>query len=111
MTRDAWTGLGRQRSWEAIGLTSTDGSTLVLDVLARALLGALLRDALLVHVAGDDRPGDVARVIALVRQRLALGCAEPEDLQRVAGELEEKGGHAQVTDVSITADGELALGR
>jgi len=63
------------------GLTSADDATLVLDVLARALLCDLLCDALLVHAAEDDGPGDLARVLALVRQRLALGCAEPEDLQ------------------------------
>ena len=63
------------------GLTSADDATLVLDVLARALLCDLLCDALLVHATEDDGPGDLARVLALVRQRLALGRAKPEDLQ------------------------------
>jgi len=53
----------------------------VLDVLARALLCDLLCATLLVHATEDDGPEDLARVLALVRQRLALGRAEPEALQ------------------------------
>jgi len=89
------------------GLTSADDTTLVLEVLASALLCDLLCDALPVHAAEDDGPGDLARVFVLVRRRLALGSAGPEDLQRVAGESEEED-RVEMTNLSIAADEELA---
>lgn len=49
-----------------------DDAALVLDRLARALLGHLLRDALLVDAAEDGRPRDLARVLALQEERLLL---------------------------------------
>jgi hypothetical protein len=51
-----------------------------LDVLAAALLGDLLSDALLVHAAVDLGPGDLAGVLALEEERLGLGAGEAEGL-------------------------------
>lgn len=59
----------------------TDDGTLVLDGAARTLLGSLLADALLVHAAGEDRPGDLARVLALEEEGLALRRDEAEGLR------------------------------
>ena len=45
-----------------------DNSALVLDRLPGSLLGDFLGDALLVHATEEDRPGDLARVLALVEE-------------------------------------------
>lgn len=58
----------------------TNDSALVLDGLARPLLGNLLRDTLLVHAPVNYCPGDLARVLALQEERLGLRGREPEDL-------------------------------
>jgi len=62
------------------GEISADDTTLVLDGLARALLGDLLGDALLVHLAVDYRPSDLAGVLALHEEGGILGACEAEDL-------------------------------
>ena len=58
----------------------TNDTTLVLDSLARALLGNLLGDALLVESAVDDSPGDLTGVLALQEKRLVLRADKAEDL-------------------------------
>ena len=62
------------------GKISTDDTTLVLHSAARALLGNLLRDTLLVHATVDLGPGDLTGVLALEEERLILGGGEAEDL-------------------------------
>lgn len=59
---------------------STNDTTLVLDSLARALLGNFLGDTLLVESAVDDSPGNLTGVLALQEQRLVLGADKAEDL-------------------------------
>lgn len=58
----------------------TDDSSLVLNSLARALLGNLLGDTLLVHATVEDGPGKLTGVLALEEERLALARVEAEDL-------------------------------
>lgn len=58
----------------------TDDTTLVLDGLARALLGDLLGDTLLVESSVNDSPGDLTGVLALQEERLVLGADKAEDL-------------------------------
>lgn len=58
----------------------TDDTALVLDGLARALLGHLLGDTLLVKSAVGDSPGDLTGVLALQEERLVLGADKAEDL-------------------------------
>lgn len=57
-----------------------DDTTLVLHSSARALLGNLLRDTLLVHATVYLGPGDLTGVLALQEERLVLGGGETEDL-------------------------------
>lgn len=59
---------------------STDDTTLVLHSSARALLGNLLRDTLLVHATVHLSPGNLTGVLALQEKRLILGVGEAEDL-------------------------------
>lgn len=63
------------------GKVSADNTTLVLHGLARALLGNLLCDTLLVHATVELCPGDLARVLALEEKRLILRGGEAEDLK------------------------------
>lgn len=58
----------------------TDDTSLVLDGSARALLGSLLGDTLLVHATAEDGPGDLAWVLSLQEEGLALGGDESERL-------------------------------
>lgn len=58
----------------------TDDTTLVLDSLARALLGHLLGHTLLVESSVDDSPGDLTGVLALQEEGLVLGADKAEDL-------------------------------
>lgn len=58
----------------------TDDTTLVLHGLARALLGNLLGDALLVHATVDDGPGDLTGILALEEEGGIFGGGEAEDL-------------------------------
>ncbi len=51
------------------GKISTDDATLVLHRSARALLGDLFCDTLLVHATVHLCPGDLARVFALQEER------------------------------------------
>jgi hypothetical protein len=59
---------------------STDDSAVVLDSTTRALLGNLLRNALLVHATVDNSPVDLARVQTLQEIGLALAVNETERL-------------------------------
>lgn len=72
----------------------TDDTTLVLDRLARALLGNLLGDTLLVDATVDNGPRDLARVLALEEEGLLLGSDEAAWGQRQTcggGEYGERG--------------------
>lgn len=51
----------------------TNNGTLVLDGPARALLGSLLSDTLLVHSAAEEGPCDLSWVLSLQKEGLALG--------------------------------------
>ena len=62
-----------------------DDAALVLHGLARALLGDLLCDTLLVHAAVHDCPRDLARVLALQEERRIFRAGEAEHL-RAAGQ-------------------------
>lgn len=62
---------------------STNDTTLVLDGLARALLGDLLSNSLLVESSVNDGPGDLTGVLALQEERLVLGADKAEDLLMV----------------------------
>ena len=53
---------------------------------AGALLGNLLRDALLVHATVNLRPGDLTGVLALEEERLILRGGKAEDLKSIACE-------------------------
>jgi len=70
---------------------STDNPALVLHGAARALLGNLLGDTLLMHAAVDLCPCDLTGVLALEEEGGILGGGEAEDL-------------------GVAADEELALG-
>jgi len=65
------------------GKVGANDAALVLDVLARALLGDLLGDSLLVNPAADNGPRDLAGVLALEEQR--LGLARDEAARRSRG--------------------------
>lgn len=58
----------------------TDNSALVLDSLARALLGHFLSDTLLMKTSVHGGPCNLAWVLALQEQRLVLGANKSEDL-------------------------------
>lgn len=62
------------------GEVGTDDTTLMLHGLARALLGDLLCDTLLVHATVELCPGDLAGVLALEEEGLILRGGEAEDL-------------------------------
>ena len=59
---------------------STNDTTLVLDSLARSLLGDLLGHSLLVESSVSDGPSDLTGVLALQEERLVLGADKAEDL-------------------------------
>lgn len=65
---------------------STDDTTLVLDGLARTLLGNLLGDTLLVKTAVDNSPGNLTGVLALQEEGLVLGAHKAEDLLGCSGD-------------------------
>lgn len=64
---------------------STDDTTLVLHGLARAFLGNLLSDTLLVHATVNNSPGDLAGVLALEEEGGIFGGGETEDLAQRVG--------------------------
>ncbi|KAI3483990.1 hypothetical protein L1887_53004 [Cichorium endivia] len=59
---------------------SADNATLVLDSLARALLGDLLGDTLLVKTTVHSGPGNLTGVLALQEERLVLRADKAEHL-------------------------------
>lgn len=80
---------------------STNDTTLVLYRLARALLGHLLGDTLLVESAVYDSPGDLTRVLALQEERLVLGAHKAEDLRQME-RLGSQGARFSQTDSKST---------
>lgn len=62
---------------DVLHLHVADGA-LVLDVAAGTALGRLLVQALLVLAAVQHSPGNLARVLALLEERLALAVQEDE---------------------------------
>ena len=71
----------------------TDNTTLVLDGLARALLGDLLSNTLLVDATVDDGPGDLARVLALEEEGLLLRSDEAASTTPGSADGPDQGEH------------------
>lgn len=74
---------------------STDDTTLVLDGLARALLGDLLGHTLLAKTTVSNGPGDLTGVLALQEEGLILGADKAEDL------MMDNGVGAMLTDENV----------
>lgn len=93
------------------GQVRADNPTLVLDGAARTLLGDLFGDTLFVHAAVHLRPCDLARVLALAKERGVLGAGEAEDLRGQSVQwMGESGGLRHDAHLGVAAHKEFTLG-